>query len=612
MSQILRYSPTWTTILLIFAATVVHAQCPTCTPISPPIAGLADDDLYISDVMDGTQGDYYDDLLTFRMPQTTQPICDQFPGFIPEVFCGLDISQVEIVDVVGLPQGITYTTSQADAIYELPDEKDGCATVCGTPLFPGDYVVTIIVKATVLGISQTTSFEQDMFIAPKVSSTVGFTANPAAGCEDLTVEFANNLPSNGNSGVTYSWDFGNGLNSTSENPPTQTYTEPGSYTVTYQAVIDTVPRQLALVNIVESDCNDNFAGIPGAPDFFIKILDPNGDEIYSTEDTPIQNQSPPLEIMIDTTLNLTSGNYVLEVWDSDPAVLNQDDFCGTINFTQSTTGSLVDGELTVELTINNFTETITATDTIEVYALPNVPVISGETSFCPGDSIALMSSATTGNQWYFDGNAVVGATDAVYQAKEVGDYYVTTTTPSNCSATSTTITLVLDIPDDPAISIPGGDTELCPGETITLISTAADSYQWYLDAAPIANTNTQNYEADEVGSYTVTVTSDTGCSLTSAPVALQECTTSVDNIEAIGNTLTTYPNPNDGQFILHFEVVKNDDFNIIITDLTGRNIYTEILQNFSGIYHKNIELTNTPSGLYFIKINSLTRKLVIR
>ena len=152
------------------------------------------------------------------MPITTQPICDEYPDFLPEFLCGLSIVSVEILDVVGLPQGITYTPDQADGIYDLPDEKDGCATICGTPLFPGDYIVTIVVRATVLGISQTTSFEQDMYIEPMVSVTDGFTANPAAGCEGLTVEFTNNVPSSGVDGITYLWDFGNGLNSISENP----------------------------------------------------------------------------------------------------------------------------------------------------------------------------------------------------------------------------------------------------------------------------------------------------------------------------------------------------------------------------------------------------------
>lgn len=588
---------------LLLITSRLSAQCPTCTPLSPPIPGLADDALYISDVMDGVQGDYYEDLLTFRMPITTQPICDEYPGFIPEAFCGLGIGSVEIVDVVGLPQGITYTTDQADGIYDLPDEKDGCATICGTPLFPGDYVVTIIVRATVLGISQTTSFDQDMFIEPKVSTTDGFTANPAAGCEGLTVEFTNSVPSGGSSGITYAWDFGNGLNSNSENPPAQTYDEAGIYIINYEAVIDTLPLQLAQVNITASDCNDNFV-VTGLPDFFIKIFDDNGMEIYSTEATPIENQAPPVEVAVDPPLDLTLTNYILQVWDKDPASLNNDDFCGEINFTPSTTGDLIDGELTVNFTINDFTQIIASTDTIEVYEIPPTPTITGETLFCSDEMVTLISSAAEGNQWYLDGNLLSGVTGQIYDADTPGDYSLIITTPENCTAESEVFTIAFDVPPTPVIDVPGGETEVCPGESVTLVSDAANN-QWYLDAAPIPNATAQSYEAEEVGIYTVETSSMTGCTAISESVVLMECTTATENpfTENIG--LHIYPNPNTGQFIIYFNLEKISDVNIRVRDLTGRVVYVRELNDFSGIFQEQISLNDIPKGLYLVEIGTV-------
>jgi len=603
-------------ILLCFAFLLIaprlSAQCPICTPLSPPVPGLADDALYISDLADGVQGDYYEELLTFRMPITTQPICDEYPGFIPEAFCGLGIASVEIVDVVGLPQGVTYTTDQADGIYDLPDEKDGCATICGTPLFPGDYVVTIIVRATVLGISQTTSFEQDMFIAPKISTNDGFTANPATGCAGLTVEFTNNVPSDGSSGITYAWDFGNGLNSNSENPPAQTYAEAGHYIVTYQAVIDTVPLRLAQVNITESDCNDNFGALP---DFFIKIFDDNGMLIYTTEATPIENQAPPIELAIDPPLDLTIANYVLQVWDSDPSFLNNDDFCGEVNFTPMATGDLVDGELTVNFTINDFTEIVTSIDTIEVYELPSTPTITGETLFCPDETVTLISSAAEGNQWYLDGNLLSGVTEQIYDADTPGDYSLIVTTPENCTAESQVFSIAHDVPPTPLISVPGGETEVCPGESVTLVSDAANN-QWYLDAAPIPNATAQSYEAEEVGIYTVETNSMTGCTVISESVVLMECTTATENpfTENIG--LNIYPNPNSGQFAIYFNIEKISDVNLRVRDLTGRVVYVRELNGFSGIFQEEINMKNIAKGLYLMEIETVEgvgyKKVLIR
>ncbi len=589
------------TFLLV--AGQIFAQCPTCTPVSPPVPGLADDALYISDVMDGVQGDYYEDLLTFRMPITTQPICDEYPGFIPEAFCGLSIGSVEIVDVVGLPQGITYTTDQPDGMYDLPDEKDGCATICGTPLFPGDYVVTIIVRATVLGISQTTSFEQDMFITPKVSTNDGFTANPAAGCEGLTVEFTNNVPSGGSSGITYSWDFGNGLNSTSENPPSQTYDEAGTYIISYEAVIDTMPLQLAQVNITESDCNDNFV-VTGLPDFFIKIFDDNGMEIYTTEPTPVEDQGPPLTIEVDPPIDLTLQNYVLQVWDKDPASLNNDDFCGEINFTPMAMGNLVDGELTVDLTINDFTEVITSTDTIEVYEIPSTPTITGEMFFCPDETVTLVSSASEGNQWYLDGTLLSGVTGQIFNADTPGDYSTVVTTPENCVAESEVFTITHDAPQTPIISIPGGETEVCPDESVTLVSDAANN-QWYLGGSPIPGATEQSYEADEVGVYTVETTSMTGCVAISSSVTLMECTTTTTNPFTENLSLNIYPNPNNGTFTVYFNVEKISNVNLRMRDLTGRVVYVRELSNFSGVFQEEISVNDITKGLYLLEIGTI-------
>ena len=58
--------------------------------------------------------------------------------------------------------------------------------------------------------------------------------NPAASCSaPLTVSFTNQTPNNGS--ITFEWDFGNGMTSTESNPPAQTYTENGDYTVILSA-----------------------------------------------------------------------------------------------------------------------------------------------------------------------------------------------------------------------------------------------------------------------------------------------------------------------------------------------------------------------------------------
>lgn len=60
------------------------------------------------------------------------------------------------------------------------------------------------------------------------AQVAGITATPVSGCSPLPVNFQDN-----STGATsWSWDFGNGVTSTAQNPGTQLYVNPGNYTVT--------------------------------------------------------------------------------------------------------------------------------------------------------------------------------------------------------------------------------------------------------------------------------------------------------------------------------------------------------------------------------------------
>jgi hypothetical protein len=98
----------------------------------------------------------------------------------------------------------------------------------------------------------------------------------------------------------------------------------------------------------------------------------------------------------------------------------------------ATTQSIVvntSGSYTVTVTNTNNCSSVSAATTVTVNALPPVPVITqtGNTLF---------SSSSTGNQWYFNGTLIAGATASSYTYTTGGDYSVTVTTPGGCSVSS--------------------------------------------------------------------------------------------------------------------------------------------------------------------------------
>ena len=81
------------------------------------------------------------------------------------------------------------------------------------------------------------------------------------------------------------------------------------------------------------------------------------------------------------------------------------------------------------------------------------------------------------------------------------------------------------------------------------------------------------------------------------------------------NNFVLYPNPNNGSFKMSFMPKTNDDIEIEVNDISGRNIYNKTFQN-SGLFEQELKLNNISYGVYFVNIlngvNKMTRKIIIK
>lgn len=62
-----------------------------------------------------------------------------------------------------------------------------------------------------------------------------------------------------------------------------------------------------------------------------------------------------------------------------------------------------------------------------------------------------------------------------------------------------------------------------------------------------------------------------------------------------------YPNPNNGSFTLRF-AADDKPTQVRVIDMMGKEVYAEDLQNFSGIYDKQIDLSDSEKGVYILQI----------
>jgi hypothetical protein len=179
-----------------------------------------------------------------------------------------------------------------------------------------------------------------------------------------------------------------------------------------------------------------------------------------------------------------------------------------------------------------------------------------------------------------------GDTTATIEVIDADTIYVEVINQSGCTGPSDTIITTLGtLPTFPVISQVGGG----------LIVSPADSIQWYYEGNPIDSANTQFYNPDTTGDFTVQVWSTDGCSYLSDPYWAD-----MSQIEELlKNEFIIFPNP----FEDHFSILKSDfyDVYLYITDLSGKLVYNYTEFNSNDLYI-DIDLSSYESGPYFMTI----------
>jgi hypothetical protein len=178
--------------------------------------------------------------------------------------------------------------------------------------------------------------------------------------------------------------------------------------------------------------------------------------------------------------------------------------------TTSSINATTAGNYSVTVTNATNCSATSAATTVTVNPLPIASIsASGSTTICQGSAVTLTASAGASYLWSN------GATTSSIDATTAGDYSVTITNATNCSATSAATTVIVSpLP----IATASNSGPVTSGATISLSATGGDTYSWTgpnnftstLQNPAILNATTAN-----AGTYTVTV-SQNGCTATSS------------------------------------------------------------------------------------------------
>jgi hypothetical protein len=263
--------------------------------------------------------------------------------------------------------------------------------------------------------------------------------------------------------------------------------------------------------------------------------------------------------ILDATVNQTGVNYIWSNGSTTPTI--------TVN-------SANNYSVTVTNALNcSFDDNVT----VNVEALP-MPNLGTDTVLCTG-SIELSDLANSSDNYSWS-TGVIAQSITVNTA---GTYTVTSTSTNGCVGT-----------DDIVISYAIPSLDL--GDTVDLVNTnpltldalnPGSTYAWN------TGETTQTISVDSIGTYSVTVTSSSGCATISSVVVVNTTGTNSIKLEQVN----VYPNP-----AFDYIIIENSDLNLqtaIITNTVG-----QIVKQVAVQQNTKIEVQDLTSGFYFIQFQN--------
>ena len=236
-------------------------------------------------------------------------------------------------------------------------------------------------------------------------------------------------------------------------------------------------------------------------------------------------------------------------------------------------------------------DSCTRNDSVDIVVHPvPIPSINKSQTICGGNIVKLSASGGTSYTWQ-PGASLSSAFVANPDAKpNTTTIYTVTVSNGFCNAKDSTTVFVNPVP----FVIACCDTSITPGQSVALTSSGTGNYQWEPTAGLSCN-NCPNPTASPLvtTNYTLTITSDSGCSANQIIVIDVSC----------GNTFIPDAfSPNgDGQndvLYVRGDCIKTMSFEIF--DRWGNKLFetTDINSGWNGEYHG--KPMNTGSYVYYL------------
>ncbi len=408
--------------------------------------------------------------------------------------------------------------------------------------------------------------------AASVPPVASFTAASTSVCAGQSIAFTDNST---NSPTSWAWTFAGPTTLTSASQsPTMTFATAGTYSVTLVATNSAGSNTSAVTSITVK-------AIPG---------------------TPAPTTNSPICAGATINLNSTAVTGATYAW-AGPSTYT----ATTQNATRPTATAAMAGTYSLTVTVNGCTS-VAGTSTVVVNAKPTISNTTLTQTICSGATASFMAtSATTGSTFAWTASASAGTVTG-WTASGSGNisnvltntgttngtvtYVVTPTgpTPTSCAGTASNfVVTVKPTPSTPVITQNGN----------VLTSSSATGNQWYHNGTAISGATGQTYTETANGTYTDIVTTN-GCSSTVSNT-ITVINTGINEL-TLNNSLSIYPNPNNGIFTVSFDAASKTNYKIEITNEIGQLVFKQAIKDASGTYSQTIDISTYGKGMYLFTL----------
>jgi len=255
----------------------------------------------------------------------------------------------------------------------------------------------------------------------------------------------------------------------------------------------------------------------------------------------------------------------------------------------------------------------------------NNPGATAQFSFAnPGEGRTVNFTNTSSNAtqylWLFGTTSNDTSTSAnptfVFPAN--GTYNVTLVARSRCGNDIRTIPVTInDVTLKPVANFTAAK-DADPSRRVVFTNTTdekgfATTYFWDFGDGSTSTDKNPNHTYAAGGTYNVKLVAYGANGTDSITKAVPVILTNVQEVAALISQLSVYPNPTNSIINISFELIKSDNVNVSLTDMTGKVVKTIDSEKLnSGLNQLNINADDLNMGVYFVNVNTSTSSKTTR